>query len=650
MAGYRTQGYDFVFEISEERINQYIGGSLPGLLSGRSGEIADTEVSGSFAFASPDATESADVRFDAPGENTAYLNIPFRFSADLERPPEWPETVDQTGRVRILTPVIAIESTRTTAQVGFDFRGLAGADVRVTLDSPVDAEWVAYTEPLSRLIEGIVAQTLVAQDWYAVPVSLDIDPDNDGSDPFMPLRLELRVLNDAEPRSVMLLFPTSPHNEATPGDISESVLDPSWDSVCVVGNELLLRRLVGAALLEGMGVYDPLAPDPIVTLNDLLDYADNHVSLSSRVDLGHMIDEWWTSKTDLTQLDISIDASETLDVNASILTGGPFISATMTLHMTAVMEISGTSQFILHWHFDEPEVVVVPGPLVWLLFGPLAPIISALKGVATEFIFSALENVLTSECHLVGFDEWPEEAQPVDIDCSFAFPYPIPLLVDEIVLDDWAMVGSADLPDTTYSAPQPSIQIIGDWLAGDGEFGGATERGLGGGVSMTCFNHYLRHSGSFRAMPAGPVVYPIDYEWCLGGMPMSGTGTLRIGDANVHYEATGERLSMELELGDSLESELCVSALDQRGTELFTERAFSVEGEERFCAFEGVEQLEGPPAELEQAGAFTEGLPLTQGYRATSEEVSFGEYDGMMRNALVRGMGVDPRSASVRRP
>jgi|GEM_PF-5067803 len=648
MANYRTQGYDIAFEISEAMVSSFVGGGLPGVLSGQSGEIVDDLASGRFAFIDPAA--AASVSLNAPGEDTASLDIPFRFSATFVGPAEWPDTVDISGHLTVLTPVIIFESTATIEQAAFDFRGLDADSVEVVSHGPLPDTWSSLVEPLLGLIERIVQRSLVAQNWYAVPLPLPIDPDNDGSDPFMPLRVDVRVVRDGEARSIMLLFSTSPHTTGDPGAITETALDPTWNSACIIGNELLLRRIVGASLLEGLGLLDPAAPDPIETLNGLLDYAENRVTLSSSVDLRHMVDEWWASRADLHELVIQINDSETLDVRARILAGGPFVETSTTVHMTASMAVLSATQIVLHWHVDEPEVVIVPGPLAWVIAGPLAAIVFALKGVATEFIFGVLENILSADCELVGLEEWPEDPQPVDIDCNVTIPWPIPLLVDDIILDDWATVGQVNLLDTIYEWPEPHLEIIGNWVAGDGEFGGGSGRTVTAGVWANCFSHYLQHIGDFRAMPVGAVIYPVDYAWCLGGHTLTGSGTLHLDDTSISYESHGDRLSLNVELGGSLDSELCVSAIDARGTELFARRAVMVEGEERFCHFVGVERLEGPPPELHQPGAYVAEMAMSERFASPAQDISRNDYGTMMRVALARGMGVDPGDPSVRRP
>lgn len=114
--------------------------------------------------------------------------------------------------------------------------------------------------------------------------------------------------------------------------------------------------------------------------------------------------------------------------------------------------------------------------------------------------------------------------------------------------------------------------------ATDGEFGCTRTYTLPRGTFGIGFEYREGHTGEFRAIPFGPVAFPIDYSWCLGGHTLIGEGSVTIGETTVSYATADDRCELTLLIGDSLRSELCVSALDHRGVERYVQRSIDVEG------------------------------------------------------------------------
>ncbi len=85
-----------------------------------------------------------------------------------------------------------------------------------------------------------------------------------------------------------------------------------------------------------------------------------------------------------------------------------------------------------------------------------------------------------------------------------------------------------------------------------------------------CTSSPVRWLGVFEAWPA-LTAFPIDYQWCLCGQILQeGTGVVNSSDGPLTYVLEGRRLTVESELGNDISCELCVSAIDARGLELFT--------------------------------------------------------------------------------
>lgn len=64
--------------------------------------------------------------------------------------------------------------------------------------------------------------------------------------------------------------------------------------------------------------------------------------------------------------------------------------------------------------------------------------------------------------------------------------------------------------------------------------------------------------------------FPIDYQWCLCGRVLEeGEGEVDGPDGPLRYVLTDRRLCIQAELGQDVDCEVCVSAIDARGHELF---------------------------------------------------------------------------------
>jgi hypothetical protein len=67
------------------------------------------------------------------------------------------------------------------------------------------------------------------------------------------------------------------------------------------------------------------------------------------------------------------------------------------------------------------------------------------------------------------------------------------------------------------------------------------------------------------------VPFPVDFQWCLCGEIIEpGTGEVKRSDGVLSYKLEGRRLCVQGELGQNIDCEVCVSAIDARGQELFT--------------------------------------------------------------------------------
>ena len=140
--------------------------------------------------------------------------------------------------------------------------------------------------------------------------------------------------------------------------------------------------------------------------------------------------------------------------------------------------------------------------------------------------------------------------------------------------------GALRLGWVTYDTPIPRLDVTARWTVV--EHGDVTEY-----VTPDCSyckSAPVRWCGLFEAVPR-LMPFPIDYQWCLCGTVLAeGEGEVTSGGARLSYRLQGRRLMVQTEaLGQDVDCQLCVSAIDGRGQEQFTCIRLSQPGIARRC-------------------------------------------------------------------
>lgn len=140
-------------------------------------------------------------------------------------------------------------------------------------------------------------------------------------------------------------------------------------------------------------------------------------------------------------------------------------------------------------------------------------------------------------------------------------------------------LGQLELQWVTYDTPIPQLDIAGRWSV--------VERGPSTQYITPdcryCTSRPVRRIGHFEAWPR-LVAFPIDYEFCLcGTVLVEGEGTVSTANGPLDYKLEGRRLTIETDMGQNVDCELCISAIDARGQELFTCTQLSQRGIESRC-------------------------------------------------------------------
>lgn len=139
--------------------------------------------------------------------------------------------------------------------------------------------------------------------------------------------------------------------------------------------------------------------------------------------------------------------------------------------------------------------------------------------------------------------------------------------------------GALDLRWVTYDTPSMQLDIAARWSVC--ERGEVTEY-IRPDCSY-CRSYPVRWCGVFEVWPK-LMAFPVDYQWCLCGKVIEeGEGTVQTSNGPLSYTLSGRRLTLETEMGQNVDCQLCVSAIDARGQELFTCIQLSKKGIETRC-------------------------------------------------------------------
>ncbi|QNP40599.1 hypothetical protein [Lysobacter solisilvae (ex Woo and Kim 2020)] len=126
--------------------------------------------------------------------------------------------------------------------------------------------------------------------------------------------------------------------------------------------------------------------------------------------------------------------------------------------------------------------------------------------------------------------------------------------------------GALNIHWVTYDTPVPSLDIALRWsVLETGE-----SQPFVGKDFASCTRTTVSRRCTIEAWPR-LMVFPVDYQWCLCGKVLEpGEGEVEHAGGTLRYELAGRHLTIETGMGDAVDCELCVSAIDARGRELFT--------------------------------------------------------------------------------
>jgi hypothetical protein len=166
-----------------------------------------------------------------------------------------------------------------------------------------------------------------------------------------------------------------------------------------------------------------------------------------------------------------------------------------------------------------------------------------------------------------------------------------------------AFDGGFVLEWVTYDTPVATLDLTQSWTVC--ERGPVTEY-ISADCSR-CTSSEVAWHGVIEAWPR-LAPFPIDYEWCVCGQVIEpGNGEVNGSDGPIEYTLTGRTLCLREALGQSIECQVCVSAIDAHGHELYTCLQVSQQGTQTLCR----PCVPRTPVPINLAGV----APQLQGYR-----------------------------------
>jgi hypothetical protein len=133
---------------------------------------------------------------------------------------------------------------------------------------------------------------------------------------------------------------------------------------------------------------------------------------------------------------------------------------------------------------------------------------------------------------------------------------------------------------TTYDTPIPTLDIAVRWDVMERSKNAMPV--VGPNFAMCSLADVSRRA-TVEAWPK-LMAFPVNYQWCLAGTGLKEPeGKVQLDGGIVTYKLNGRYLTLETEMGQAVDAQLCVSAIDAKGRELFTCAPLQMGGTDRQC-------------------------------------------------------------------
>lgn len=530
-------------------------------------------------------------------------------------------------------------------------------DTRISSERDMRAvqEWIGY----------IALMSLRSWEHLDIGDPIGLDPDNT-TDPWMPRDVDVRVAGDVGNRCIAFLLTTCTDSTVHPEEFGSCLCRPESEIVIVLGNRTILQHVIAQEIIDMLQI--PARNESVedeesgfARADDLLSFADARTTLISPVSLGHLISERWLKSIALNEMSIHLTDDERIELNSRIHAVGIWDSFTVDISFRAWMEVDGIedNRVTMNIHIDEPIVEEHFAPWFWvvitIILGPLGgPLMLIASRIVEPLVdYQILGFIQGFDASSIPEDEVEFGADLGPIDFPFAInladqlpSLPFDLEISDVVLDDWSIVGTPKMTDIAIELPSPDICIYGEMIETAEQFGDSTMHSIGPGtvVTIEINNSY---EGTFYAA-ATMVVPPISFYWYLGSKNLSGEGSVTIDETVVSYFVEAEICRLFTGVGDSLDTEIHVSAKDSRGVWLSASKRIHIDGRRTLSgsfAYRPSDVSMGP--EKSPFGSLISPDILS----AETMIMSRASYEFMMSAALKAGMKIDlDLSKQMRRP
>ncbi|MBD8871160.1 hypothetical protein [Nocardioides donggukensis] len=131
----------------------------------------------------------------------------------------------------------------------------------------------------------------------------------------------------------------------------------------------------------------------------------------------------------------------------------------------------------------------------------------------------------------------------------------------------------------TYDNPVAQLDLTQRWCVAER---GPVEEYISADCSR-CTTSEVAWRGVIEAWPR-LAPFPIDYQWCVCGQVLEeDSGEVQGPDGPISYKLVDRKLCLRGQLGQTIDCEVCVSAIDARGHELYTCLTVLQPGEQTTC-------------------------------------------------------------------
>jgi len=589
MSLHSTHGYDMVLVFNELGLTEALAHTIleqPILEGDTEGDLdLPVDLGGPISFrweavSDPDAPNTLD--FDSYLENGVRLSFAYIMNLAAEA-----GSFGFSGRVRIAAPLrIRSDGNRQSVVLDFRYYGVSPENIEVEIDS-LPERLTGHEAEVRSAIANMLSEQLPTF-WGLLETTnlrFEVDREASASEPLVLQNLNV-ITFWRSCLAILLTTGGGSSGRSSALDICAPGARPETPVLLMLGNDLVLRRLVCPSILQAFELTSPV--------DDLFDFTDTEARLREPVAVNDFLDHRRVDQTTLNSLELTVSGDQ-IAIEGSVWLTGTGWGAIFSFSGSVVVEISDEGHPEFHSEMTTALTDFTFSAWVW-----------ALGMWGQGHTLAGIAGQLASHCFnrffQIAFAEWLRGA----VESLFPEPdvptpaLPFSLEISEALWDDLSFYG---WPRFSEQAPEhvgPEVWIDGEFEVTEAQ-GSETEQMVVCKVVKVVRTTFTKaHYGAFRARMRR-LVAPLQYSWSLGGMPLEGESSVEMGDAEISFSVQGDRCELWVGSGDSLNAELRVEVEDARGAIVPSPpRTLTVEGTLDSMGVSGAEVIMGPIVEILQ--------------------------------------------------